>query len=149
LLFQNSEAAENRQAGVLQNRELPREGGHHLRAGAADGKRLASLAPLFLGGRLARFLDGDLGDVVAHLANRRLGFRLVGRFDDVADLLPSLIHRFELICRHGVSRLARVLAGVWRTSLFGVLSVGLVADPNTLPSPLYSGERGKGEGASG
>ena len=30
LAFQNSQAAQNRQTGVLQNRKLPREGGEHL-----------------------------------------------------------------------------------------------------------------------
>ena len=88
LVFQNSQAAQDRQAGVLQNRKLPRERGQHLAADAADGERLAFCAALGLfGGGLAALLDGDLGDEVAHLADRRLGFFLAGRLDHVLDLL--------------------------------------------------------------
>ena len=50
---------------------------------------------------LRLFFDGDLGDEVAHLADRRLGFFLGRRFDHVLDLRAGRVHRFELKGWHG------------------------------------------------
>ena len=95
LAFQNPQAAQNRQAGVLQDRELPGEGGEiACELTPPNDEAALLLAAGLLRGLLAALLDGDLGDEVAHLADRRLGFFLGRRFDHVLDLLrrsrPSL-----------------------------------------------------------
>ena len=100
--FEDSQAAEDRQAGVLQDGQLPGEGGEHLAVHAADGEGLAALAAFLLVGRgLLGLLDGDLRHEVAHLANRGLRFFFAGGVDDVLDLLSGGVHRLELVGRHG------------------------------------------------
>ena len=59
------------------------------------------LAAFFSAAALAALLHGDLGDEVAPLPDRRLRFFLAGGLDDVLDLLAGLVHRLELISRHG------------------------------------------------
>ena len=101
VLFQDLQAADDRQAGVLQDGQLAGEGADDLAAAAADGQAPRFFFAAFAGGRLLGFLDRDLGDEVAHLPDRRLGLFLGGGFDHVADLLPRGVHRLELIGRHG------------------------------------------------
>ena len=43
----------------------------------------------------------DLGDEVAHIPYGGLRFFLVGRFDNVLDLLAGCIHRLKLESWHG------------------------------------------------
>jgi hypothetical protein len=93
------QAAQDRQAGVLQDRKLPRERGQLARLDAAEHE-----AALLLGaggvGFLAALFRRDLGDEIAHLANRRLGFFFGRRFDHVLDLGAGRVHRLELKSWH-------------------------------------------------
>ena len=102
LLFENLQAAQDRQAGVLQDGELAGEGGQRPLLHAAEGETSCRGWPAFFcAADLAALLDGDLRDEVAHLPDRGLGLVLAGRFDDVLDLLAGGVHRLELIGRHG------------------------------------------------
>ena len=99
LRFQNAEAAENGEAGILQNRKLPREGREIARPNAAKDK-----PALLLGaGRvslLASLLRRDLRHEVAHLPNGSLGFFFGRRLDYVFNLGAGRIHRLELKSWH-------------------------------------------------
>ena len=136
LHFENFQAAEDRQAGVLKDRKLAGERGQVLGIDAADGERLSFLAGFLLfRGALACLFDGDLRNEVPHLPDRCLRFLLGRRFDDVLDFLPAGIHRFELKRRHGLvlTKLAEAPTSRRRLNGFQVL-------------PLPSGE-GRSEGA--
>ncbi len=129
LLLEDSQAAQDRQAGVLEDREVTGEDNADLRANAAQGELplLLGAGGLLLRG-LAGLLDRDLGDEVAHLANGRLGFGFAGRIDDVLDFLPGRVHRLVLIDWHG--RFVRCSLQVRLSSL----TVGLESQPYlTLP----------------
>src|SRR5581483_10110077 len=97
LAFENSQAAENRQAGVLQDRQLAREDREMLRADATDSDGFAFAAALLFLGLLAGLLHGDLRDEVAHLLDRELSFFLAGRVNDILDVLAAGVHSLELI----------------------------------------------------
>ena len=56
LAGENSQAAQNRQAGVLQNRKLARERGEVLRLDAADGEAALLLAAVSASAFLRLFL---------------------------------------------------------------------------------------------
>ena len=100
LVLQDAQAAEDRQAGVLENGKLAREGREDLGADAADGEGLF-LLPLAAGALLGLgFLDAELGDEIAHRPDRRLRFFFVGRLDDVLQLVALGIHRLVLVGRH-------------------------------------------------
>ena len=102
LLFEDFQAAEDGQAGVLEDGELAGERGQGLHLHAADGEALSLLLDgFFLRRALPSLLHGDLRDEVAPQPDRRLRFVLAGRLDDVLDLLAGLVHRLELIGRHG------------------------------------------------
>ena len=108
LPLQNSQAAQDRQAGVLQDGELPREGGLGLEFTPPIANERVFL-PVFVASSFFRaFFTRDLGDEVAHLPDRRLGFGFAGGVDHVLDLLPGRVHRFELISRHRRTRRQQV-----------------------------------------
>ena len=100
LLLENLQASQDRQAGVLENRELAGEGGQHLRPDAAEGKGLSLSAAFLQGAGLSALLDGELRDEVPHLLDRRLRFLLIGGLDDVLDLLAGLVHGLKVITWH-------------------------------------------------
>ena len=102
LVLEDFQAAEDRQAGLLEDGQLAGEGGERLGVDAAQDEGLALLgAGLFLGRALAGLLDGDLGDEQALLLDRGLGFFLVCGLDRVPDFLSGLVHRLELKSWHG------------------------------------------------
>ena len=69
LLFQDLQAAEDRQAGFLEDGQLAGEGGQHLGVDAAEDEGLALLGPGdLLALPFAGLFDGDLGDEQAPLA---------------------------------------------------------------------------------
>src|SRR5207248_707022 len=96
---------QDRQAGVLERRELPREGAELLAGDAADGEGLALLLPaaLPLLAALAFGLAelGQLRDEVTHLLDLLLRFFFVQGLDLVLDLFPGRVHRLEFEGRHG------------------------------------------------
>src|SRR5205085_7775745 len=99
-------AAEDGQAGVLQGRELAREGTQRLARYAADGEDLALLAfagllgPLALAFALARLDLRDLGHEVTHLADLLLGFLFADGVYGVFHFCARRVHRLEFESRH-------------------------------------------------
>ena len=117
LPFEDLQAAQHRQAGVLQGRELAGEGA---RASCwMTPPMVKVLALLALAGPSScPCLSScpadlrDLGDEVAHLPDLLLGFFLVGGLDGVLDLAAGGVHRFVLD-RSACARSARVFSGQW------------------------------------
>ena len=74
-VFEDLQAAQDRQAGVLQDRELAGEGAELLGRDLAEGERLLLPLALLLGAALPLLRPscplGDLGDEVPHLPDRR------------------------------------------------------------------------------
>src|SRR5262249_54416145 len=106
LMFEDAEAAQHGQAGVLERRELARERAQRLARDAADGEFAALLAfgDLLLAalfGRAGHF--GDLGHEVAHLPDLLLGLFLAQGVDGVFDLSAAGVHRLVLVGRHGIT----------------------------------------------
>ncbi len=101
LLLQDLQAAEDGQAGFLQNGQLAGEGGERLGIDAAQGEGLALLRPgHLLAFAFAGLLQADLGDEQSPLLDRGLGLFLVGGLDHVADFLSGFVHRLELKSWH-------------------------------------------------
>jgi len=99
IMTKDPQTAENRQTGILENRELTGEGGEVLGPDAPK-YQAAFFARARGGGFLARFFDRDLRNEVPHLANRSLRIFFGGRIDHIFDLSTCRIHRFELEGRH-------------------------------------------------
>src|SRR6185312_474566 len=114
LAMKDLQAPEDRQAGVLQGRELPGEGAELLGRDLADRERLLPALPasLLLGGALLLVLRplGNLGDEEALLADELLRLFLSAGVDGVLDLAPGVVHRFVLEGRHP----RRLLEGLFR-----------------------------------
>ena len=101
LHFQNAEAAQDGQAGVLQNGQLPGEGRHDLAAGAAEREAFLLFARALLARAAASLFDRDAGNEVAHLPNSGQGFVFGLRFDHVLDGVAHRVASFELKGWHG------------------------------------------------
>src|SRR5208282_949920 len=102
LALEDLQAAEDRQAGVLQGRELAGEGAKMLGRDLADRERLLAPPATSLGGRLADLLRllGDLGDEEPLLPDELLSLFLGRGVNRVLDLATRVVHRFILIGRH-------------------------------------------------
>src|SRR5208337_996813 len=103
LALEDLQAAEDRQAGVLQGRELAGEGAKMLGRDLADRERLLLPPPAtLLGGRLAGLLRllADLGDEEPLLPDELLSLFLGRGVNRVLDLATRVVHRFILIDRH-------------------------------------------------
>ncbi len=105
LAFEDFEAAQHGETGVLQRRELAREGHQRLAFDAADGEDFALLVrllTLLLFVTLLAFGDlfRELGHEIAHLAYFLLRLLLVGRVHLVLDLAPGGVHGLEFEGRH-------------------------------------------------
>ena len=103
--FENLQAAQDRQAGVLKRGKLAGEEAELLGGDLADRERLLLfLAARLLGGGLAALLLGralgDLGDEEPLLPDQLLGFFLGRGIDGVLDFLARRVHRFVLKGRH-------------------------------------------------
>ena len=139
--FENSQATENRQTGILQRGKLTCERTQLFAADAADRKSsrpllflrrwlflavgLSFRSPLSLGrffGLLSPPLLGDLGDKEAFFADLRLGLLLRGCVDGVLHLETRIIHRFILKGRHRPSPIKFTGIAAKKSSYFIVSS---------------------------
>src|SRR5208282_5115680 len=93
LALEDLQAAEDRQAGVLQGRELAGEGAKMLGRDLADRERLLAPPATSLGGRLADLLRllGDLGDEEPLLPDELLSLFLGRGVNRVLDLATRVV----------------------------------------------------------